>query len=112
MRPLARYGRDVELTQDDAGGTRRVRVGEKITVVLAENPTTGYRWAPEVDAAVLPVTADEYEGGTQPVGAAGTRRLTFVPGHPGKAKLRLVKRRAWEDKSVAEFEVDLEVTAD
>jgi inhibitor of cysteine peptidase len=102
----------VELTQDDAGATRRVRVGEKITVVLPENPTTGYRWAVEVDTAALPVTADEYDGGTHPVGAAGTRRLTFVPKGPGQAKLRLVKRRAWETKAVADFEVDLEVTAD
>jgi inhibitor of cysteine peptidase len=100
----------VQLTEDDSGATRRVRVGEEITVVLAENPTTGYRW--ETDSSSLPVTADEYEGGTRPMGAGGRRRLTFVPARAGAAKVRLVKRRAWEDKVVAEFEVDLEVTAD
>lgn len=102
----------MDLTQDDAGAVRRARVGEPVTVVLAENPTTGYRWQADVDEAALPLTADEYDGATHPVGASGVRRLTFVPARAGRVTLRLVKRREWEDKAVADFEVQLEVTAD
>ena len=102
----------MDLTQDDAGTMRRVRVGEPVTVVLAENPTTGYRWQVDADEAALPLSADEYDGATQPVGAPGSRRLTFVPARAGRVTLRLVKRREWEDKAVGEFEVQLEVAAD
>jgi len=100
----------VNLTQDDSGGTRSVRVGDEITVVLGENPTTGYRWQADVDTARLQITADIYEGPDHPIGAGGTRRLTFSPVQPGQIRLRLVKRRSWEDTAVAEFDVALDVT--
>ncbi len=102
----------MDLTQDDAGAVRHVRIGEPVTVVLAESPTTGYRWQADVDEVALPLTADDYDGATHPAGAAGVRRLTFVPARGGRWLLRLVKRRAWEHKAVAEFEVQLEVAAD
>lgn len=102
----------MNLTQHDSGTSRSVRVGEEITVALDENPTTGYRWHSEVDGARLALTADGYEGPTRPMGAGGTRRLTFTPLQPGPAQLRLVNRRAWEDKVAAEFTVMLDVTAE
>ena len=100
----------MELSQEDAGHTRRVRVGENVTIVLPESPTTGYRWEADVDADVLPLVSDEYDGGAHPVGAGGTRRLTFAPARPGPATLHLVKRRAWEGAAVGEFAVTLDVT--
>ena len=99
----------MELTQDDSGGRRTARVGEELSVVLAENPTTGYRWHPETDARTLQQTGDRYEGPTEPRGAAGTRRLTFRVLRPGLLHLQVVKRRAWEETTVAEFSIDLDV---
>jgi predicted secreted protein len=99
----------VELTQDDAGSRRTVSVGEAVTVALAENPTTGYEWQPEVDAAALSQSDDQFHAPTSPRGAEGLRRLTFVPLRGGPTRLRLVKKRAWESASVAEFEVLLDV---
>ncbi len=101
----------VELTQQDAGGRRTVRVGDEVTVVLAETPTTGYRWHPDVDTTALEPTGDRYDGPTEPRGAGGTRRLTFTARRSGPAHLRVVKRRAWETTGVEEFAVDLDVAA-
>jgi inhibitor of cysteine peptidase len=101
----------VNLTQEDSGGTRSIRVGDEITVVLAENPTTGYRWHADIDTDRLQLTADDYEGPERPVGAAGMRRLTFAPLQPGQTRLHLVKRRSWEQTAVAEFDVSLDVAA-
>ena len=56
----------MELTQHDSGGRRTTRVGEELSVVLAESPTTGYRWHPEIDAGTLQQTDDCYEGPTEP----------------------------------------------
>lgn len=98
----------MELTQHDSGGRRTTRVGEELSVALAENPTTGYRWHPEIDAGTLQQTDDRYEGPTEPRGAAGTRRLTFRVLRPGPVHLRVVKRRPWEKTAVDEFSVDLD----
>jgi inhibitor of cysteine peptidase len=99
----------MELTQDDSGSRRSARVGEELSVVLAENPTTGYRWHSEIDARTLQQTGDRYEGPAGPRGAAGTRLLTFRALRPGPVHLRVVKRRAWEETAVDEFSIDLDV---
>lgn len=102
----------MELTPDDAGAVCRAHVGDEITVVLEENPTTGYRWQPEMDTTRLQLISDEYEGPQAPVGAGGTRRLTFSGLRPGPAQLHLVKRRAWEQSAVAEYDVTLDIATD
>lgn len=102
----------VELTQGDAGEVCRVRVGDEITVVLEENPTTGYRWHAETDPVRLQLTGDQYEGSQYPVGAGGSRRLTFAALRPGPARLYLVNRRSWEQSVVADYEVTVDVATD
>jgi len=99
----------VNLTQDDSGHARNVQIGDEITVVLEENPTTGYRWHTDIDPARLALTADTYQGPERPVGASGTRHLTFTVLQPGPVRLRLVKRRSWEQAVVAEFDAALDV---
>lgn len=102
----------MELTTEDSGGRHAARIGDDVTVALPENPTTGYRWQPEIDATALQQTDDRYGGPTEPRGAGGTRRLTFRVLRSGPVHLRLVKRRPWEDAAVEEFAVDLDVGAD
>jgi inhibitor of cysteine peptidase len=99
----------VNLTQDDSGAARDLRLGDEITVVLDENPTTGYRWHADVDTARLQLTDDQYQGADRPIGASGARRLTFAPLQAGPARLHLVKRRSWEQAVVAEFDIALDI---
>jgi inhibitor of cysteine peptidase len=100
----------VELTEKDSGTRRTAQVGEDIVVTLAENPTTGYRWAAQVDASTLAQTDDSYTGASTPRGAGGMRRLTFTALRAGTIHLRLVKKRAWEhDGDAEQFSVDLDV---
>ncbi len=80
--------------------------------MLAENPTTGYRWHSEIDARTLQQTGDHYEGSAGPRGAAVIRRLTFRVLRPGPVHLRVVKRRAWEGTAVDEFSIDLDAQPD
>src|SRR3954451_533006 len=101
----------MELSEQDAGRRCTVRVGDSVTIVLPENPTTGYRWHPDVDTEALAPAEDRYEDPGQSRGAAGTRRLTFVARRPGVTRLHLVKERAWEQTAAEEFEVSLDVQA-
>jgi predicted secreted protein len=97
----------MELREEDSGGHWAVQVGEEVSVVLTENPTTGYRWHSEIDASMLEQTGDRYEGPAEPRGATGTRRLTFKVLHV-PARLHLVKRRGWEGTVAEEFMVGLD----
>jgi inhibitor of cysteine peptidase len=99
----------MQLTYQDSGSRHAVRVGDEITVVLPENPTTGYRWQVEIDPGALRQADDHNEGATTPRGAPGVRVMTFQALRPGHALLRLVKRRAWETRSSDEFQVHLDV---
>jgi len=92
-----------------APGRRTARAGDNLTVVLSENPTTGYRWHADIDVTTLQQADDRYFGQAEPRGAGGTRRLTFRVLRGGSIHLRLVKRRAWEDTAVEEFDLDLDV---
>lgn len=102
----------IDLTEEDSGTERLVHVGEVIQISLAENPTTGYRWQPEVDTAALRLTHDNYVGNVVPRGAGGTRMLKVVAIRPGALTLRLVKRRSWDQSVAAEFSLRLRVVVD
>jgi predicted secreted protein len=102
--------RRVELTQADSGGRYAAPVGEDLTIVLAENPTTGYIWHADIDPRALQQIDDSYVGPTEPRGAAGTRRLTFRVLRPGPIHLRVVNRRPWEDAAAEELHFDIEAT--
>jgi inhibitor of cysteine peptidase len=100
----------MDLTRDDSGARRAARLGEHIVIRLPENPTTGYRWAAEVDPAMFELMDDQYEGAVRPVGGGGERVLTFAALRVGHGQIRLANRRAWEAADpVDEFTVDLEV---
>jgi predicted secreted protein len=99
----------VELRQQDSGGRRSAVVGEKVTVALGENPTTGYRWHADIDELSLRATADHFDGQADTPGASGVRYVTYTTLRPGPARLRLVKQRVWETQPVDEFVIDLEV---
>jgi inhibitor of cysteine peptidase len=97
------------LTYQDAGARRTVQVGDAIEVTLPETATTGFRWVSEVDESALRKLSDEGRAPTVPRGAPGTRVIGYEALRPGGALLRMVKRRAWDDKVSDEFEVRLEV---
>ena len=47
----------VTLSQADSGGKFDLATGQSLEIELAENPTTGYRWRPEVIQTVLDFAA-------------------------------------------------------
>jgi inhibitor of cysteine peptidase len=100
----------VEIGPEDNGATLTARVGETITLRLAENPTTGFLWRPELEAdSNIHLSADRYLGPDQPRGAPGQHHFEFLATRPGVTGLRVVKQRSWEGKPTAEFVVTLDV---
>ena len=99
----------MELGPEHNGAALTVRVGETITVRLPENPTTGFRWRPDVDTDSLAIADDRYQGPDQPRGAQGVHVFDLSPTRAGATALRLVKARSWESEPADVFAVTLDV---
>jgi inhibitor of cysteine peptidase len=89
------------LTQSDNGSTIHVRPRDRIVIRLPENPTTGYRWAPEAgDDRVISLVSSEFAppaGGG--VGAGGAVALVFEARAAGEGSIRAKRWRDWEGES-------------
>ncbi len=104
----------ITLTRADDGRTVEVRAGATIMVRLEENPTTGYRWAPELTGdEVVALEASDYVPPGPAVGGGGERVFTFKAKKSGNATVRLKLGREWEGEgSITQtFTVTLRVHA-
>lgn len=89
----------VELTAADSGQT--LALGQRVTVALASNPSTGYRWAltDSVGGALVQDGEPAYvQDVSAPgmVGVGGRETWTFQAALVGSGTLRLVYRRPSE----------------
>lgn len=69
------------------------------TIVLAENPTTGYTWALTVDdPAVISLKEDQYFSGghENTAGAGGVHQYVFEAKGPGSAVVSFELGQQWE----------------
>jgi len=104
------------VTEDDAGRTLDLRVGDQLMVVLQGNPTTGYEWSNALlyEYAVLRELAEpEYRPtsmDTGMVGAGGLYLFRFEAVDIGPQAFQFVYRRSWETTdSDREFVFDVVV---
>lgn len=101
------------LTDADAGTSHEMSVGDKLTVTLESNPTTGYRW--DVDGDLPPQLAlvgePEFTPESSAMGAGGTEVWTFQAADAGSAKLGLKYWRSFEETvpPVKKWSVDVNV---
>jgi inhibitor of cysteine peptidase len=103
---------EVTVTREQNGGVVPMRVGDTITMHLAENPTTGYAWDIDVlDRGLLEAEAPTYREAGAGVGAGGMKTWKLVARRPGRTRVALKRWRHWEgDASIAErFAVTLDI---
>lgn len=87
-----------QLTEADASRTIELRVGDKLEVTLAGNPTTGFQWEVGAgDTTILrPSGEPEFEPVSKAVGKGGRVILRFEAVGTGKIELRLIYHRPFE----------------
>lgn len=87
------------LDEEDNDKQVNLAVGEKFSVTLESNPTTGYRWeVDEIDKTVLSQLGTEYDADSpQLAGSGGAETFTFEAVGVGETTLTLLYRRSWED---------------
>ena len=78
---------EIVVTESEAGRNVTAAVGDKIKIVLPENPTTGFRWQiASIDAGILRPGGDEYvAGGATGVGGGGQHVFQFDAASRGAA---------------------------
>jgi len=100
------------LTEADAGRAVELRAGDRLSISLEGNPTTGYSWElATVDARVLtPVGQPGYQASSAAIGSGGVFAFEFEAVAAGQTDLRLVYRRPWEKRRSAQtFRVNVTV---
>jgi predicted secreted protein len=103
----------VSIGERDNGSRIDVQVGDTIELTLPETATTGFGWDVNEHGESLTVQSSEVvppEG--LRAGAQGARRIVVRADQPGRGRLSLSLRRAWEppDKNEGTFAVDIDVT--
>ena len=97
----------------DNGKTLTLKPGQKITLRLNENPTTGYRWSTSAfNSQILQLIDDRFDlPDTSAMGGGGQRVLTFQANQLGQVTLNLKNRQEWEDEASAleSFNLTLQV---
>ena len=104
----------MELTAQDNGRAIELKVGEQLTIALAENPSTGFLWQAETPVpAILRAGESTFTPKAAKIGSSGLRRFLFEGVAPGSATFRAKLWRSWEgDASVTErFEIAVTVVA-
>jgi len=100
------------VSEAQSGSVLKLKRGDELIVSLAENPTTGFRWAVEANAApCLSAASSEFQpSGASAAGAGGHRVFRFLAASPGKSQLRLVLRQEWQPNAPASrFDLSIHV---
>lgn len=92
----------------------QVEVGDKITVKLCSNPSTGFKWDYETTRDnVLQEEDYDFEGPKEDIpGAAGKEAWTFEAVEKGTTEVRMEYSRPWEGGEKAEWTYTMTVTVE
>jgi inhibitor of cysteine peptidase len=101
---------EIRLGLNDRGHTIELGIGQRLSISLSGNPSTGYIWEPREKAMlngkeILRQVAAEFKPGSDLLGAPGEMILTFERIGLGSTKLELVYQRPWEKKPIATYSV-------
>jgi inhibitor of cysteine peptidase len=78
--------------------------GDRITVHLPENPTTGYRWTASTHGEAIKIeSSDTQPGLAERPGAAGERLIVLRAVRPGASEAEFVLARRWQPESPADL---------
>lgn len=93
--------------QEDNGKTVTVSEGSDISLILAENPTTGYSWNLSHSAGLAFIRDAFIPPGSQLVGAGGSHEWVFHAAGKGDQAIHAEYRRPWVQAGTIAYQ-DLE----
>jgi inhibitor of cysteine peptidase len=103
---------DLICDEKDDGRYLEMYAGQRLTIQLKENPTTGYKWSePRFDEQILTVKTNEFlSPASRGIGGSGLRRFVFVPKRIGETAVSSNNVRPWSpDAPAAKFTINIRV---
>jgi Zn-dependent peptidase ImmA (M78 family)/predicted secreted protein len=103
LRPADSWADVWLLDESQEGRQFSPRLRDEVHVMLAETPSTGYVWQlVDTGPSVLTLIDDHFETeDDEGIGVAGTRHVAFRVAHAGASRIRLEKRRPWQQDGEA-----------
>lgn len=92
----------------------KIEIGDKITVRLCSNPTTGFQWSYEMsgDTVLKEEDHDFEEADSDVVGASGIDVLTFEGTAKGTTEVLMEYSRPWEGGTKKEWTYKMTITVE
>jgi len=73
------------------------KVGERFSIEVPSNPTTGYLWEADIPAGKARLVDHALPPASkQRIGGGGLERFTFEATAPGEFTIRMINKRPWE----------------
>jgi inhibitor of cysteine peptidase len=88
-----------------------INKGQKFTIILESNPTSGFRWLPTYDRSIINIISLDFQPSTSTrIGSTGKDIFTFKAITSGTTLLKMVYKRSWEEQFVAEKTFFIDIT--
>ena len=112
-----KLGQTEHIRKNDAGKTIHCKAGQRFTIELEGNATTGYSWlVKKYNENILKLTTHDYQGKGDIPGAPGVFIFVFEAIAVGKSEITLEYVRPWERKKQVSkkdtFHVNIDVRAE
>ena len=80
-----------------------IKRGQEFKIILESNPTSGFRWFPTFDVSIINLISHDFQSSTATrIGSPGKDIFTFLAIRSGSDKLKMLYKRSWEERFVAE----------
>ena len=91
------------LTMSNKEENITVKRGQKFTIILDSNPTSGFKWIPKFEGSIINLVSHDFQSSTAKcIGGSGKEIFTFLAISSGSDKLKMLCKRSWEEQFVAE----------
>ena len=106
--------KDVVLTESDEGRTVRLEAGDTVTIMVPENPTSGYRWTLEENGDEPPVrvSSDFSLAPSSLIGGGGLRTFKVLAIKPGIVQLHFKHWRQFQGEPSVQRRLDVTLAID
>lgn len=101
----------IKLNHNDNKSQIFAKDGEKISIKLNENPTTGYTWViKHLDKQNLELIDSVFKIQRDEIGAAGNRVFYFYVTNSGESILELQLKNQWNNDVIDEFTLSISIS--
>lgn len=107
------HDKTIHLNDGHHGKQIKLFRGQKITLSLDANPTTGYTWMiAQIDTNIVKPQHSEFKSASERIGSPGKQIFHFRTLASGQTELRLIYHRPWEKDSspLNIFHIKLNIT--